>query len=195
MRKTLVVAGVLCLVIGAGLLALLVTVDWGSSSARSSLMGDIDRHFIEQMIPHHEDAVAMAELALAIAEHAELRELAQAIKTTQSQEIEQMRSWYEAWYGVRVPDDLLDRGSGMMGLGMGRMTDFADLQALQAAQSFDREFIEQMVPHHQMGVMMAQMVLPGSDREEIRSLARSIIGTQSDEIDMMRDWYQDWYGG
>jgi uncharacterized protein (DUF305 family) len=195
MKKTLVVAGALCLVIGAGLLALLMTVNWGAGPVQSNLIGDIDRHFIEQMIPHHDDAVAMAELALDRAEHAELRELAQTIRTTQSQEIDQMRSWYEAWYGVGVPDDLLDRGSGMMGMGMGRMADSADLQVLEAAQPFDREFIEQMVPHHQMGVMMAQMVLSGSAREEIRSLARSIIRTQSDEIERMRDWYQDWYGG
>ena len=28
----------------------------------ATMMGDLDRHFIEQMIPHHEDAVLMAEL-------------------------------------------------------------------------------------------------------------------------------------
>ncbi|MFH0916960.1 MAG: DUF305 domain-containing protein [bacterium] len=46
-----------------------------------------------------------------------------------------------------------------------------------------------------MGIMMAQMVLRGSDRGEIQELARSIIRTQSAEIEQMRDWYRAWYGG
>ena len=51
-----------------------------------------------------------------------------------------------------------------------------------------------MVPHHQMGIMMAQMVLRWSDRPEDRELARSIIETQSAEIEQMLAWYRDWYG-
>jgi uncharacterized protein (DUF305 family) len=42
---------------------------------------------------------------------------------------------------------------------------------------------------------MAQMVLSGSDRKEIQDLARSIIQTQSAEIEQMRSWYRSWYGG
>lgn len=64
----------------------------------SGMMGDIDRHFIEQMIPHHEDAVSMADLALARAEHDELRQLAEEIKRDQSREIDEMKDWYEDWY-------------------------------------------------------------------------------------------------
>ena len=81
----------------------------------------------------------------------------------------------------------------MMGGGM-MMNDEADLEVLEAAPVFDREFIEQMIPHHQMGVMMAQMVLARSDRPEIQDLARSIITTQTAEIEQMQSWYQDWYG-
>jgi uncharacterized protein (DUF305 family) len=42
--------------------------------------------------------------------------------------------------------------------------------------------------------MMAQMVLARSDRPEIQELARSIIKTQTAEIEQMQDWYQEWYG-
>jgi uncharacterized protein (DUF305 family) len=51
-----------------------------------------------------------------------------------------------------------------------------------------------MVPHHQMAIMMARMVLRGSDRPEVQELARSIIRTQSAEIEQMLGWYRDWYG-
>ncbi len=42
--------------------------------------GQTDRHFIEMMVPHHDDAIAMAELALAQAEHPEIRALAETIR-------------------------------------------------------------------------------------------------------------------
>ena len=52
--------------------------------AGSGLGFDMARHFIEEMIPHHQDAVEMADLALARAEHPELRELAASIKSVQA---------------------------------------------------------------------------------------------------------------
>lgn len=58
---------------------------------------DFDRAFVEQMIIHHEGAVAMAELALTNAESQELKNLAQAIITAQNSEIELMNSWRAAW--------------------------------------------------------------------------------------------------
>lgn len=79
----------------------------------------------------------------------------------------------------------------MMGGGRGWMG--TDLYALQNAPDFDREFIQQMIPHHQMGVMMASMVLNSTQRPEIRKLAQSIITSQTAEINQMQQWYQNWY--
>lgn len=168
----------------------------GMMGGSGGMMGDIDRHFIEQMIPHHEGAVTMADLALTRAEHAELRQLAETIKRDQTREIDQMRAWYQSWYGVDAPADdsaFGGRGSsgGMMGGDM--MSDAADLKVVEAAQEFDKEFIEQMIPHHQMAVMMARMLLAHSDRPEMQELARSIIESQTNEIEQMQDWYRAWY--
>jgi uncharacterized protein (DUF305 family) len=195
MNRTLI-AGLVCVIAGVVLLVALLALPWGSDSSLNGMMGDLDRHFIEQMTPHHEDAVRMAELALVKAEHPELRQLAENIRKNQSQEIAQMRAWYRSWYGVDAPDydnGGVSRGMGMMGMGM--MDGGTDLGVLEVARPFDQEFINQMIPHHQMALMMAQMVLSGSDRKEIQDLARSIIQTQSAEIEQMRSWYRSWYGG
>jgi uncharacterized protein (DUF305 family) len=201
---------------------------------RQGMMGANAQHFIAMMIPHHEGAVAMADLALSRAQHPELKKLAEAIKTTQTKEIQQMQNWYKQWYGTDVPnwgpgmgwgwsnwnqqqqsnntqpywgpgdwDDWDDWNSGMgccmMG-GGGRGTNMmggrwrnTNLYALQNTSDFDREFIQQMIPHHQMGVMMAQMVLTGNPRSEIKNLAESIIKSQTNEINQMQQWYQKWY--
>jgi len=194
MKKALVISGVACIVVGVAALVLL-SVFWSSGPDADFTAGDMDRHFIEEMIPHHEDAVAMSELALTRASHSELKQLAETIIRDQTREIEQMRTWYTSWYGVDAPtgDDTFRgrTGNGFMRGGM--MHDESDMEVLQAASAFDREFIEQMVPHHQMGVMMARMVLSRTDHSEIEDLARSIIKTQTDEIEQMRAWYRAWY--
>lgn len=205
MKKTSTIWGLVCLVVGVVLLIVMSLLSglgvWGPGASGTDgvlggITGDIDRHFMEQMIPHHEDAVAMAELALTRAEHRELGQLAEIIKRDQNREIDQMRAWYRSWYGVDVlADDGAFRGRGMGGgmMGGGMMNDEADMEVLKAASVFDKEFIEQMIPHHQMGVMMAQMVLARTDRPEIEELARSIIRTQTAEIEQMQDWYRAWY--
>ncbi len=152
----------------------------------------VDSMFIEQMIPHHDDAIAMAELALTRAEHPEIKQLAEDVIRTQTAENAHMRDWYGQWYGESVPTS--GTGSyGMMGGGM-MGGNFGDLKDLEAAEQFDKAFIEQMIPHHQMGIMMARMAGNATGRTEIQGLTDSIIRTQSDEIDRMQQWYQEWYG-
>jgi uncharacterized protein (DUF305 family) len=155
----------------------------------AAMMGDMDRHFIEQMIPHHEEAVLMAELALTKADHEELKALAENIKREQSREIEEMRSWYKAWYGTDVPESV----DGMGGMGQGMMSDGTDLESLESAKLFDKEFIEQMIPHHQMALMMVSMMLRGTQHEEMKKLAQDITRTQTEEINQMTAWYNEWY--
>ena len=155
----------------------------------STMMGDLDRHFIEQMIPHHEDAVLMAELALTNADHEELKALAENIKREQSREIKEMRSWYKAWYGIDVPESVMEMG----GMGQGMMGDGTDLESLESAKLFDKEFIEQMIPHHQMALMMVSMMLRGTQHEEMKKLAQDITRTQTEEINQMSAWYSTWY--
>jgi uncharacterized protein (DUF305 family) len=198
----------------------------GSPPATRSGMGmmsqrQVEQHFIQMMIPHHQKALDMANLALSKAQRPEIKKLAEAIKTDQNREIEQMKAWYKQWYGTEVPASSemgmmsMHSGTGMnqqgnqemsmnacmemMGMNMKPGTGMmsmnmmgADLEALKNAPDFDKAFIGQMIPHHKMAVMMAGMVLD-SDRPEVRTLARNIIQTESTEIDRMQQWNQAWF--
>jgi len=198
MNKQIVISGAIGIVIGA----VIFSLNWGTNGWVPTMMGgynnmgDISRHFIEQMVPHHEDAIEMAEIALTKAQHPEIKQLAEDIKRVQSEENESMLGWYKAWYGKDLIDVEYVLG-GRMGGGMmrgGMMGDVTDISTLSSAQSFDKEFIEQMIPHHQMAIMMANMVLAGSSRPEIQELAKGIIISQTKEIQSMHDWYKLWYG-
>src|SRR6266508_5461367 len=56
---------------------------------------DFDRMFLQMMIPHHESAIAMAQQALAQAEHPEIKTLAQGIITTQRAEVGEMQRYLQ----------------------------------------------------------------------------------------------------
>jgi uncharacterized protein (DUF305 family) len=146
-----------------------------------------EQHFLAMMIPHHEDAVAMADLALERAQRPELKKLATAIKTAQTQEINQMRDWYQQWYGTKAENF----GQPMM---MRSRHMRMDLNALKNAKDFDREFILQMIPHHQMAIMMSSRLTNVNERPEIKMLTQNIVKSQSEEIDQMQAWYKSWYG-
>lgn len=161
------------------------------------MVGNIDEHFIEQMIPHHDDAIVMANIALAKAEHQEIKALSQDIITSQSAEITKMNEWYKLWFNKDVPDVAgnmmghnMHGGNDMMGMGM--MGNETDTEAFKNAKPFDKEFIKQMIPHHQMAVMMAQMLLKSTTKPEMKKLAEDIIFAQTKEINQMREWYKAW---
>ena len=147
----------------------------------------MDGMFIEQMIPHHDDAIAMAELALERSERPEIRQLAADIRSSQTAENAQMREWYSEWYGGEPATSAGRMGMGMMGAA-------TDMSALESAPDFDKEFIEQMIPHHEMAVMMTGMVVNDGGRQELRELAASMRSAQSREIELMQGWYSEWYG-
>lgn len=166
--------------------------------SRVSVSSDaLDAHFIEQMIPHHEDAITMAKLAEKKAKTKEVQQLAKAIITSQGAEIDQMQSWYKEWFGRELDADKSTMAHhSMMGgknsMHMGMMGDESDSIRLENASNFDVAFVEDMIPHHQMAVMMANMLKDGSNRPEMKKMADDIIAAQTKEINDMRSWLQSW---
>lgn len=167
----------------------------------SGRMGPNDQRFIVMMIPHHEGAITMADLALTRAHRPEIRALARRIRESQTKENALMRSWYRQWFGAEVPawGGSYGRGvysgwGGWMGRGHGMGMMGTDVQWLKNAPDFDRAFIEQMIPHHRMGVMMASMAQANSQHPQLRDLQQAMVRVQSDEIEQMAAWYRTWYG-
>lgn len=146
-----------------------------------------DQNFIDGMVPHHQAAVAMAKVAQTKAEHAELKNLADAIIAAQDGEITQLKNWRKAWYGSA------QIAPGMGGHQMGGMD--TDLNALANAQPFDRAFIDAMLPHHESAVMMAKEAQTRAEHQELKDLAGRIIASQQREIDQLKAWRAQWYPG
>ncbi len=171
---------------------------FGMNGIKQQSSDELDAYFVEHMIPHHQDAITMSELAKNRAKEPEVRQLAENIIKSQAKEIEQMKAWYKNWFEKDI--DSKNIVHNMYGndvnqnsiLHMGMMGDERDLAKLEGVEDFDRAFIEQMIPHHQMAVVMAEMLKRSTKRPEMKKLAEDIIAVQNDEIQQMREWLILW---
>lgn len=59
---------------------------------------EFDKQFVTLMAEHHQGALEMARLVAARAEHAELKDLAAQIIEAQTQEINELNGWKQAWF-------------------------------------------------------------------------------------------------
>jgi uncharacterized protein (DUF305 family) len=145
-----------------------------------------DKAFIDAMVPHHQGAVDMAEVALQNAEHERIKQLSRAIISTQQAEIEELKSIKEEEFGTsKVPMEMSAQEMQMMGM--------TDPEALANRDPFDKAFIDAMIPHHQSAISMAQVALEESDNPKIKELAGNIVSAQQREIEQMLQWRQAWY--
>jgi uncharacterized protein (DUF305 family) len=194
MEKNTRIVGAVMLLVGLGIGYMFTGIEnrrgGHMMSDGTEMQQNIDSHFIAQMIPHHEGAIAMAKVALERSKRPEIISLAGGIIEAQEREITDMKSWYQDWFGSAPPQGGIGSGHSMHMDGMEGDTNV--LRNISAAE-FDREFIDQMIPHHEMAVMMASMLGSTTDRNEMRTLADSIITSQSREIEMMRSWRANWY--
>lgn len=166
-------------------------MDHGSSSSPSSSstvtadFNDADVMFAQMMIPHHQQAVEMADMIL----NKEgidpgVLTLASDIKAAQQPEIDQLQSWLDEW-GADMPDmdsmEGMDHGGGMMSED--------DMQSLKQATGTDaaRLFLQQMIEHHRGAIDMALEEATNGQNSDAVALANTIIEAQTSEIATMEE--------
>lgn len=166
-------------------------MDHGSSSSPSSSstvtadFNDADVMFAQMMIPHHQQAIEMADMIL----NKEgidpgVLTLASDIKAAQQPEIDQLQSWLDEW-GADMPDmdsmEGMDHGGGMMS-----EDDMAALEAATGAEA-SRLFLEQMTMHHEGAIEMAQDEVDNGQNPDAVEMAQTIVDTQTAEIAQMQE--------
>jgi uncharacterized protein (DUF305 family) len=149
---------------------------------------DTDIRFAQMMIPHHQQALAMAEVALERAESAEVKALAEQIRAAQDPEITTLNGFLQSWgvppVGGGMDHSGMDHSSGMMSQ--------ADMDSLGAASgaAFDRMFLEMMIVHHEGAVAEAEREITEGVNPQAKELATQIVSGQTAEIGRMRQLLQ-----
>jgi uncharacterized protein (DUF305 family) len=144
-----------------------------------------DVTFAQMMIPHHEQAIEMSELALDPNAGAgpAVTALARTVKGAQDPEIATMKRWLTTWGAPTAPPADDHDMSAMPG-----MMSASQMTALGAARgtAFDRMWLEMMIRHHEGAIAMADEVLAGGTNAEVKALAAQVVAGQRAEIDEMR---------
>jgi uncharacterized protein (DUF305 family) len=155
-------------------------------SASAGAHNDQDVAFAQGMIPHHQQALEMAELAADRASSARVKDLAARIEKAQEPEIRTLTGWLESW-GEQAPTAGMDH-SGHAGMtGMTGMMSEADMAALKKAtgKDFDTRVLSLMVEHHQGAVEMATTEKQKGRSRDAKAMADAIITAQNAEIKEM----------
>ncbi|MEE2031902.1 DUF305 domain-containing protein [Rhodococcus chondri] len=187
-----------------------------SPAENAAAHNQADVMFARMMIPHHAQAVEMSDMLLGKDGIPEpVRALAEQIKAAQGPEIDEMNSWLEQWGEPRMPDGMPGAGPNRPGItsmplpsmpmtsmpgmgrgmpdtddmpGMGGMMNAQDMRALADAQGTEatRLFLTHMITHHEGAIDMAETEIRNGQYPDAVAMSRSIVETQQQEIDTMR---------
>ncbi|MQA08128.1 MAG: DUF305 domain-containing protein [Pseudonocardiaceae bacterium] len=174
--------------------------------------GSVDVGFSQDMSVHHLQAVTMANIVRERSRDQTIRGIAFDIASTQLGQIGRMKGWLTLW---GQPEQALstehmkwmsgsagnEHGHGAMGgdsssgsgssggsgssmPGMASKQEMAKLRSLSGKQ-LDVFFLQLMLRHHQGGVPMAEYAKQHASVAAVRALARSMLASQGNEIDLM----------
>lgn len=161
------------------------------ASASASDHNAADVAWTQAMIPHHRQAVEMADLVEGRTENPDLLALAAAITAAQGPEIAQMTGWLTEWGApTAIPDADADAGHGEMDhgdTGHGGMMSAEQMAQLENATGpeFDRAWLEMMIAHHRGAVDSSEQIEAEGRSPQVRTLAEQIAAGQQAEIEQM----------
>jgi uncharacterized protein (DUF305 family) len=141
--------------------------------------------FLQNMIPHHTQAIMMSQMARNWATSPKVKDLAARIEAAQGPEIQQMRELLVAWGS---PAPAAPGAMGPMG-GRGHMGQ-GQMPGMMTGTAFDRMFLQMMIVHHQGAIDMSQTELTQGSNPATRQLAQKIINAQQAEITEMQTLLQ-----
>ncbi len=153
----------------------------GAAAGAGAAFNPADVAFAQGMIPHHEQAIEMADIALdpTIGAGDATKQLATRIKAGQDPEVTTMKGWLTAWGQPMTMDMSGDQMAAMDG--MMSMADMDALGALRGAE-FDKSWATMMIAHHEGAITMAQTVKAAGSSADVLALADAVITAQQAEI-------------
>ena len=156
-----------------------------ASTTATNTFNNADVMFAQMMIPHHEQAIEMSDMALdpTMGASEEILDLATQIKDAQDPEITQMKNLLMAWTEPDAADSGMDHSSMMSG--MMSSDEMAEL-GKKMGKDFDVAWAEAMIAHHEGAIEMANTVLDDGTNADIRALAQAVIKGQQAEIETLR---------
>lgn len=143
-------------------------------------LGQADRTFdlryINAMISHHRGAMLLAEQLGKNTTRPEMKTLSQNILNDEPKAIAELYSWKKGWYGdVRTVRDPIVANLGL------------------ADDKFDLRFLNAIIAHHEVGILMTKETRLKSSRTEILNNADAVETFLSGGLETLRSLRNTWY--
>ncbi len=155
-------------------------------SSPNTKFNTADVAFAQGMVPHHQQAVEMANMALdpTVGASDQVRKLATGIKGAQDPEIKMMTGWLTTW-GQPMQMDTSMTQTMSSTQGMMSTQEMDSLRSVKGA-AFDTMWLEMMIRHHQGAISTAQTVKTTGSNSDVLTLADQVIAGQQAEISVMQ---------
>lgn len=169
---------ILCLILSTAFVFSASPVQASSHAKLLINLGANDIMFAQLMIPHHQQAIDMSNLALKNGAGVQTKELARGIIAAQKQEIVQMKYWLTS---AKAPSVMAHD------MGMNGMLSAKELSVLKSlrGKAFEKKYLEAMIKHHQ-GALDMVIYLKSTKNSEAKKLDKDIRSAQSAEISTMK---------
>jgi uncharacterized protein (DUF305 family) len=135
----------------------------------------VDLRYVNAMISHHRGAMLLAEQAQK-SQRPDIQNLATAILKGEPVSIAELYAWKKSWYNdTRLVADPIGPKLGMYD------------------EKFDLRFLNALIAHHQLGVVMTKEARTKSSRTEVLNNADAVEAFLNGGIDMLKGWRIAWY--
>jgi uncharacterized protein (DUF305 family) len=161
-----------------------------TTTGAQAAFNDADVRFLQEMVPHHQQAIDAAKLVTGRTDRSQLVKLTDVIAARQTAEIQTMKGWLRRWQQPMPATGGMaheaERAPGMMSQGQ------LDWLATLDGREFDLGFTTSMKTHHLGAIQLARSILQEGRSPEVRMLATRILTAQQDEVDQLTRWHDAW---
>ncbi|OWR14023.1 DUF305 domain-containing protein [Chryseobacterium sp. VAUSW3] len=142
--------------------------------------GNNDADISKMMTEHHDGAVEMSELLLEKGKNDELKNFARKVIEAQNKEVQLMKKFEDRKEASPDSKEFVQE----LNRSMAAMMD----KNIQIHNNIDKDYAQQMIPHHQSAVDMAKVYLKYGKEKELLQLCKDIVKTQNTEIAELKEW-------
>jgi uncharacterized protein (DUF305 family) len=135
----------------------------------------VDLRYVNAMISHHRGAMLLAEQAQK-SQRPEIQNLAVMILKSEPVSIAELYAWKKTWYNDTRP-----------------VVDPIAVKLGSYDEKFDLRFLNALIAHHQLGVIMTKEARTKSSRTEVLNNADAVEAFLTGGIDMLKGWRSSWY--
>ncbi|WP_050613466.1 DUF305 domain-containing protein [Bacillus testis] len=152
---------------------------------RAATTGDPSIDFLNEMIPHHEAAVSMSENILKYGKNEKVKRIADRILNDQVKGIAKMKQLRNRL----MMNPTIDKKAEAAYLKKYEDIFRKMVRAMEeapATENVDRDFLNEMIPHHEGAVAMAANILAYTKDPELKKIAEQIVESQGKQLEQMK---------